>query len=285
MNGVLLINKEQNFTSRDIVNIVSKKLNLKKVGHAGTLDPLATGLLVICIGRATKIVEILTNDNKTYIAEITLGITTDTLDKDGKVIKEENSYKTNLEIQTVLKSMKKQYYQQVPIYSAVKIKGKRLYKYARKNIEIELPKRLVNIIDLELLDLKYQDGKTIFKIKCEVSKGTYIRSLVQDIAFKLNTIGYMSSLVRIKQGDFLIENSISIKQFLNNEFNLISIKDSLKIETIQVSEELKTKIKNGRILDNIYNSSKIMFVDKEKALAIYKTYLKDNTKLKPWKMF
>ncbi len=285
MNGVLLINKEQNFTSRDIVNIISKKLNLKKVGHAGTLDPLATGLLVICIGRATKIVEILTNDNKTYIAEITLGIATDTLDKGGKVIKEENSYKTNLEIQTVLKSMIKQYYQQVPIYSAVKIKGKRLYKYARENIEIELPKRLVNIIDLKLLDLKHKNKKTIFKIKCEVSKGTYIRSLVQDIAFKLNTIGYMSSLVRIKQGDFLIEDSISIKQFLNNEFNLISIKNSLTMETIQVSKKLKIKIKNGRILDNIYNSSQIMFVDKEKAIAIYKTYSKDNTKLKPWKMF
>ena len=166
MNGILLVNKEKNYTSRDIVNIVSKKLKTRKVGHTGTLDPLATGVLVLCIGNATKLVEILTSTEKEYEAEIILGIKTDTLDITGNILKEENTFKTKEEIESVLQKMTKKYEQTVPIYSAVKINGKKLYEYARNNEEIELPKRMVEIKKLELInDIKYIEGKTIFKIR------------------------------------------------------------------------------------------------------------------------
>ncbi|NLM63337.1 MAG: tRNA pseudouridine(55) synthase TruB, partial [Mollicutes bacterium] len=201
MDGIILINKKKGVTSRDVVNIISQKLNIKKVGHTGTLDPLATGVLVICIGKATKIVELMTNEDKEYIAEVTLGIKTDTLDITGNVIEEEICFKTKEEIIEALNIMKGEYEQEVPIYSAVKIKGKKLYEYARNKEKVELPKRLVNIKEINLIgDIKYVDSKVIFSFKCKVSKGTYIRSLIDDIAKKLNTIGVMSNLTRIKQG-------------------------------------------------------------------------------------
>lgn len=145
MNGILLINKEKDYTSRDVVNIVSKCLNTKKVGHTGTLDPIATGVLVICVGKATKLVDYLTSTYKEYEAEIILGISTDTYDITGNILKEENVKIEKKEIEKVLNNMIGTYLQEVPIYSAVKIDGKKLYEYARENKEIELPKREVDI--------------------------------------------------------------------------------------------------------------------------------------------
>ena len=198
MNGVLFINKEKGYTSRDVVNIISKHLKVKKVGHTGTLDPMATGVLIVCVGSATKLVDIITNEDKEYIAEITLGIETDTLDITGNIIKEEKVKIPKEKIIEVINSMKGSYNQEVPMYSAIKIDGKRLYEYARNKEKIDLPKRLVNIKEINLIDdIKYINDKTIFKIKCLVSKGTYIRSLVRDIASKLNTIGVMSELIRL----------------------------------------------------------------------------------------
>jgi len=284
MNGVLLINKEKNYTSRDIVNIVSKKFKTKKVGHTGTLDPLATGVLVITIGEATKISELLTTTYKEYIAEVTLGIETDTLDNEGKILKNIDVIKTKEEIEYILKNMIGKYDQEVPIYSAVKVNGKKLYEYAREKEEVILPKKEVDIKELELLDYKIQNNKTIFKIKCLVSKGTYIRSLVRDIAFKLNTIGIMSDLIRIKQGKFKLKDSYTIQEFKNDKYELLNIEDVLDIYTVEVDEFLENKIKNGCILQNRYNQDVVMF-KKDKILAIYKTYEKDIIKLKPWKMF
>lgn len=285
-DGILIIDKPIDYTSRDIVNIVSKNLKTKKVGHTGTLDPIATGVLVICIGKATKLVDYLTSTYKEYEAELILGVKTDTLDITGNILKEEKSIKSKEEIEQVLTNMIGNYYQTVPIYSAVKINGKKLYEYAREGIDIELPKREVEIKKLELLDIKYEDNKTIVKIKTLVSKGTYIRSLIEDIAINLNTIGTMKNLRRTKQGKFDIKDCYKLEDIENNRFKLISIEDTLSdLYSIEVDEELEKKIKNGAIIDNIYNKDLLLFTKNDKILAIYKKYEKNELKLKPDKMF
>lgn len=284
MNGILLIDKPSCITSRDVVNQVSKKLNIKKVGHTGTLDPIATGVLVLCVGEATKAVELLTAMDKEYIAEVMLGVETDTLDITGKVLNEE---KVDLEKNTiinVLNSFKGRYYQEVPIYSAVKVKGKKLYEYARNGENIELPKRLVSINSIELIDDLYLvDNHLCFKFKCSVSKGTYIRSLIKDICDCLNIKGTMLNLRRIKQGKFSIDNCININEVDCSK--LLSLVDVLDIPKIEVNEFLKHKIINGQILENRYESDKVMFTYNSDLLAIYQVYSKDNSKIKPYKMF
>ncbi|MDD2519021.1 MAG: tRNA pseudouridine(55) synthase TruB [Bacilli bacterium] len=288
MDGIILINKESGYTSRDVVNIIGKHLKTKKVGHTGTLDPLATGVLTICVGKATKIVELLTNHDKEYIASVTLGITSDTLDITGNITKEVDCFKTEDEIKSVLTSMIGTYEQEVPIYSAVKIKGKKLYEYARNNEVVELPKRLVDIKELSLIsDVKQDGNKVVFSIKCLVSKGTYIRSLISDIATNLNTVGLMSSLTRTKLGDFNIIECVKIEDFINNKYELKSITEVLSnYKSITANKELEEDLKNGKIIDNIYGSSEVLFINSNNdPIALYKTYDKDKNKMKPWKMF
>lgn len=287
MDGILLINKEKDYTSRDVVNIISKELKTKKVGHTGTLDPLATGVLVICVGSSTKLVEYLTSTYKEYEAEIILGIKTDTGDITGNILKEEDVKKTKEEIEKSLIEMTKEYNQEVPIYSAVKINGKKLYEYARNNEEVELPKRKVDIKELELIsDITYENNKTIFKIRTLVSKGTYIRSLIEDIASSLNTIGTMKSLNRTKQGNFCLKDCYTLEDIKNNNYKFISKEEALKdIYTVEVDDYLENKIKNGCILNNKYNKNLILFKKNGKILATYKNYQKEEGKIKPDKMF
>ena len=283
MNGIIIINKESDFTSRDVVNIIGKKFHTKKVGHAGTLDPLATGVLVVCVGTSTKLVELLTSHDKEYIAEITLGTLTDTLDSTGRIIKEEEVCVTEDEVKCALTSMQGKYLQEVPIYSAVKINGRKLYEYARNNEPIELPKREVEIKKIELIsDLKYVDNKVVFKIKCFVSKGTYIRALVNDIANKLGTIGIMSELTRTKQGDFCIEES----QYLDEDLIMLKPSQVLnKYKKVTVDDVLEADILNGKVIDNIYDEDIVVFINKfEDAIANYRKIAKDDKKIKPWKM-
>ena len=288
MDGILVVNKPEGCTSRDVVNKVSKILNIKKIGHTGTLDPLATGVLVLCIGKATKLVEILTATEKEYIAEVTLGLKTDTLDITGKILKTSDVIIDKEKIVNVLNSMIGSYEQEVPIYSAVKINGKKLYEYARENKDIELPKRTVEIKKLSLIgDISYRDNKTIFKIDCLVSKGTYIRSLISDIASNLKTVGVMSKLDRIKQGNFKIAESYSLEDIESGNYKLLNIGDCLKnYKNVIASDTLISKIKNGAILNKIYSDDIIIYKDNNnRVLAIYKTYEKDNSKIKPWKIF
>ena len=288
MNGIIVINKEKDMTSRDIVNIISKQLNVKKVGHTGTLDPIATGVLVVCLGSATKLVEILTSSYKEYEAEIILGTQTDSLDITGNIIKEEEVNFKKEEIINALESIKGKYMQEVPIYSAVKVNGMKLYEYARNNMNVTLPKKEVDIKEIELIsDIRYENNKIIFKFRCLVSKGTYIRSLIRDIAFKLNTVGIMSNLKRTKQGNFNIENSYTLNDIKNGNFKLIPINECLSnLFTCKVDEYLENKIKNGQLLENRYDSEKILFVNQnDEVLAIYEIYEKDSNKIKPWKMF
>ena len=287
MDGIVLINKGKNCTSRDVVNQVSKILKTKKIGHTGTLDPIATGVLVLCIGKATKLVEVITSYDKEYEAEVILGIKTDTKDITGKILKEEKAIISKENIEKCLKQMIGTYNQTVPIYSAVKINGKKLYEYARNNEEIELPKRKVTIKELKLIsDITYEKEKTKFKIKCHVSKGTYIRSLIEDIATNLNTIGTMENLKRTKQGNFQITSTNTIQDIENNKFKIYSIEEILeKFYIIEMTDDLYFKIKNGSIIKNNYNHDIVAFTKNDKVIAIYKEYSKDKTLLKPWKMF
>lgn len=281
-SGLLVVNKPKGITSRDVVNEVSKIFKTKKIGHTGTLDPIATGVLVLTIDKATKLSEIITSEEKIYQAEVILGIKTDTLDITGNVLEECNAIYTKEDIVNTLNSFIGTYNQEVPIYSAVKINGKKLYEYARNNEEVTLPKRIVTIKEIKLDELNYIDNKTIFKFTCKVSKGTYIRSLINDIATKLNTIGTMKNLIRIEQGNFNIKDSYTLDDIKNNNFKIISIKEALKdYFTVKVDEKLKFKIVNGQVLDDIYNQEYVLFVDDD-VIGLYK---RDKNKLKPYKMF
>ena len=268
-NGILIVNKEKGYTSRDVVNIISKLFGVKKAGHNGTLDPLATGVLVICLNRYTKLNNILAADEKEYIAEVTLGIKTDTLDIDGKIIEEKEEMIDKSSLLDVLKKFETTYEQEVPIYSAVKVKGKKLYEYARSGENVLLPRKKVTIKKIELL--YFNENK--FSFKCTVSKGTYIRSLIKDILDDLGVIGTMSNLIRTRQGAFDIKKSYSLDDVRGGRYKLLKIKDVLNIDEVIVSDELKIKILNGNKFKGDY-SSRVLCLDKNgKELAIYK---KDN---------
>ena len=284
MNGILVVNKELGYTSRDVVNIVSKFLGTKKVGHTGTLDPMASGVLVLCVGNALKLCEMLTNHDKEYVAGVTLGIETDTLDMEGTVLSTEIVDIDKDTIIDVVNSFKGSYIQEVPKYSAVKVNGKKLYEYARNGIDVELPSKMVNINNIEIIDdIVYEDGKVYFNIKTTVSKGTYIRSLVRDIGAKLGFPAVMNSLVRNRLGEFKIEDAYSIEEIKNGNFELISILDALDIQRVNVDDELAFKIRNGVILDSFFDGDKSFILDNDDNLiAIYEN---NDNKARVYKMF
>ena len=280
MDGLLLINKKENMTSRDVVNIASRKLNTKKIGHTGTLDPLATGVLVLAVNKGLKVVEDITALDKEYVAEVTLGIKTDTLDITGNVIEEKDERViTKEELNKVLDSFIGKYEMKVPIYSAVKVNGKKLYEYAREGKNIELPIKNVYVYNMELLEIN--DNK--FKFKCKVSKGTYIRSLINDICEKLDVIGTMSSLTRTKQGNFDIKDAIDLEEIDENT-KLISLIDSINLPKVEADEYLFNKIKNGSKLQNRYNYDEFAFIYNNELIAIYIKDPNDEAKVKPKKV-
>lgn len=265
--GVLVVNKEPNMTSRDVVNEVSKILGIKKIGHTGTLDPMASGVLVLTIGYATKLGELLTSYEKEYEAGVEVGYLTDTLDKTGKIEKEKKLEK-KLDYQSLLKSYEKTYLQEVPIYSAVKVKGKKLYEYARKKEKIVLPKKEVTIKSTTLLE----EGVDFFKFRCLVSKGTYIRSLIRDMGNSASQYFTMSSLTRTKQGNFTISMAYSLEDIKKNNFHILSVEEALpEIPVTIVTDDMLKKVANGVRLENdMPIDDKIIFRDKDhKLLAIY----------------
>ena len=268
-NGILVINKDKGYTSRDVVNVISKLFGIKKVGHNGTLDPLATGVLVICLNRYTKLNELLSSNEKEYIAEVTLGIKTDTLDIEGTVLEKKETYISKDDLEKTLQKFVGDYEQEVPIYSAVKVNGRKLYEYARNGEEVVLPKKKVTIKKIELLD--FNENK--FTFKCLVSKGTYIRSLIRDILDDLGVIGTMNNLTRTRQGIFDIKEAYSLDEVRKGNYKLLLVKDVLDIDKVTVSDELKFKILNGNKVKGNY-SDMVLFLDEDgKELAIYK---KDN---------
>ena len=228
MNGLLIINKPKGYTSHDVVNVLRKKINTKKVGHTGTLDPNANGVLPILIGTATKVSKYLIEHEKTYIATIELGKKTDTGDAEGNIIEEDTNIKdiTKEEIEKVLKNFIGKQNQIPPMYSAIKVNGKKLYEYAREGKTVELIPREIEILDINLIG--NSNNEIEFIVRC--SKGTYIRTLCADIAERLGTIGYMKELQRTKVNEFDIQGSILLEDIenINIEEKIISIEEIFK---------------------------------------------------------
>ena len=271
MNGVLLINKEKGITSSDVVVKLKHILNTKKVGHTGTLDPLAEGLMLVTVGKATKISNLLTEKYKEYIATFELGYQTDTYDTEGKVINKSDKVVEKDEIIKVINSYKKTYLQEVPIYSSVKKKKKKLYEYARNNIEVELPKREVEIKDIEILSI--EENKVV--IKTFVSKGTYIRSLINDIGMSLETYATMTDLIRTKVDKYNLEDAYTLEDVEENNYKLLSIEEVLDYPKIELDDELYKKVSNGVKLSNDYNiNDKVILKYNDHLVAIYEE--KDN---------
>lgn len=283
MDGIIVVDKPKGWTSRDVVNHVSKILHTKKIGHTGTLDPLATGTLVLCVGKAGKIAELLTSMEKEYLVTACLGIQTDTLDCEGTIQKQIPTHLTKEQIEKTFKKFEITYHQEVPIYSAVKVKGKKLYEYARAGQTVSLPKKEVTIKKLSLTsEITYEKENTIFSFSATVSKGTYIRSLVRDIASSLKTVGIMTELRRTKQGNFTIKQASTIKQIEKGEYQLLPLENVLPYPKVEVTEELEFKIKNGQKIKK-EKEDIVCFVKNGKVLAIYKE-TEDKKTLKPWKM-
>ena len=286
-NGIIIVNKEKNMTSRDVVNIACKKLNTKHIGHTGTLDPIATGVLVLGVNDGCKVIELLTSATKIYKAEVVVGLETDTLDITGNVLKSyniENLVKEKVE--EVLSSFQGKYLQEVPKYSALHVNGKRLYEYARNNEEVELPKREVEIFSIELVDdIKKENNNYTFSFRVHVSKGTYIRSLIRDIGNRLGYPCTMKNLLREKQGVFSLDECISIEEISIEK--LRKIEDALSnYEKIIVDDSISIKVENGAILELNTNANYVLLFNKnKKLLAIYQRYLKDPSKMKPYKVF
>ncbi len=278
-SGIIIVNKPVDITSFDVVNSISKTLGIKRVGHTGTLDPLATGVLVVTIGKATKIGELLTATYKEYQAGVLLGVDTDTLDITGK-IKNTKIVLENLPIESTLNSYKKTYLQEVPIYSAVKVNGKKLYDYARQNKEVTLPKKEVTIKEIKLLET----DRNTFTFKTTVSKGCYIRSLIRDIGSSLNTYATMTNLIRTKQGKFTIEEANTLEDIEKGNFKLQKIEDVLDYPKIIVDKNTEQKIRTGQKLPNIYNiEDKVIFLtSSNELLGIYQS---EKNLLVVWKNF
>ena len=275
---ILYINKPKNITSFDVVNDISHLFKIKRVGHTGTLDPMATGVMLVTVGKATKIVELLTAKDKEYIASFELGYKTDTYDNTGNIL-DRKDIPNNINIIDTLNSFKKTYLQEVPIYSAIKVNGKKLYEYARNNIDVELPKKEVTIKNIELLEEK----DNTYKIKTLVSKGTYIRSLINDIGNSLNTYATMTSLERTKQGLISINDTDTLEDIKNNNFKIHKIEEVLDYKIIEVDEELERLISNGVKIKNTFNiENKVIFKYKNKLLGIYE---KQGDYLITWKNF
>ena len=263
MDGIILINKEKNITSRDVCNMVSQKLNIKRVGHCGTLDPIATGLMIICVNEGCKIQELLMNHDKDYIAKVKIGIKTDTYDITGNIIERKNDIKLSKDVLIkTLNSFTPSYEQKVPIYSAIKVNGKKLYEYARENKKVDIPTHQVNIYNIKLLDLT-NDYFTFF---VSVSSGTYIRSLINDIGNKLNVPLTMEALERTRVGEFKLQDASNI-----DNLSIIPIINALNIFKIDIknNNDLIKKISNGVKIENIYNQDKVLFNIENIPLAIY----------------
>ena len=272
MQGILIINKPQGYTSQDVVSKVKKILNIKKAGHTGTLDPLATGVLPIMLGNYTKLSKYLIEHDKIYLAKIKLGEKKDTGDEEGKTIEEKEVLENNLNKENVEKILKKflgRQKQIPPIYSAIKVKGKKLYEYAREGKKVEIPEREIEIYSIKLKNINLEEKEIEFEVNC--SKGTYIRVLCEDIANKLDTVGYMSNLERIKVDDFDIRDSVTLEDLEKNKDNKMFLERSLiNMETIfkdlpQISLNNRKKelflngvmlsIENKEGLYNIYNNN------------------------------
>ena len=250
MNGIIIVNKEKGISSFFQIKLINRILGCKKIGHAGTLDPLATGVLVVLLNDATKLSDYLINDTKEYEVEITIGIKSDTYDITGNIEEEVKVNKIS-DVDNVLKSFLGKSMQKPPIYSAIKQQGMKLYEKAREKMDIKVKPREIFIDEIcRISDILYVDNKAVFSFKVKVSKGTYIRSLCVDIGNKLGYPALMSNLIRLKSGEFRLEDSYSIDDIKSGNFKIINMLDALKrYSIIEVNNEVYKLVLNGRIIE------------------------------------
>lgn len=248
MFGFLNVYKPTGKTSHDVVAVLRRITKIKQIGHTGTLDPFAEGVLPICIGKATRLIEYL-NDEKAYIGTIQFGSSTTTYDTEGEVVKTSDKIVTQEDLEENLKFFRGEIEQLPPIYSAIKVNGKKLYEYARAGQEVKIEPRKVTIFELELVNFNQAAQQAEIKIVC--SKGTYIRSIANDLGEKLGAFGHLIKLVRIKAGDFYVENSIKLEDLNSPEIvlnKLIYPTEKLNFAAYNLNEEEKKKISNGNAI-------------------------------------
>jgi len=269
MNGIIVINKPKNYTSHDVVAKVKKILNVKKVGHTGTLDPNATGVLPLLLNDGTKLSKYLIEHDKEYEVTLKLGIKTDTADSEGKVI-EEKEVESLQNVEQVLTSFVGKQEQTPPMYSAIKVNGKKLYEYARNGQTVEISPRKIEIYSIGIISINEKENEINFKVAC--SKGTYIRSLCEDIAKRLNTVGYMKELNRTKVGRFEIDKSITLNELEENKNSIKFIKENIITVKEMFEEYGKIDLKDKE-LEKLLNGVKI-YIDKQDGM--YNIYNKGN---------
>ena len=266
MKNVLYVNKPSGMTSFDVCYRLRKVLKTKKIGHTGTLDPLASGVMIILFDKATKANQFLVSDNKEYIAKVKLGIQTDTLDIDGKIINESSFCLPEKEkLIEVLNSFLGQSSQVVPMTSAISVNGKRLYQYQREGKEVELPARDINVYEIELLDM-YEDG---FSFRTKVSSGTYIRALVRDILSKLDLIGTLENLERTAVDEITIDMCDNLLEIEDGNYSIHDLFELLKNKYPCVEYEEITDILNGRKIKLPDKESRVLITHENEALAVY----------------
>ena len=288
MDGILNIYKPPGMTSFDVVSIVRRELKIKKVGHTGTLDPMASGVLVLCTGKATKISQYILGSKKSYIGELTLGYETDTQDLEGKVLKHSKKKVSSKDISEVFNSFKGELNQIPPMYSAVRFKGRKLYELAREGKVVERKSRKVTIYNLDILEID-ENNKVLFGVEC--SAGTYIRTLCNDIGYKLGTYGYMSYLTRTSVSNFKIEDSIGLNSIKGkNKDSIRSLilpidKGLVNYPNIILEDKYYSKIVNGVMIpvENLnidYNYNDILKVySEENFLGLGKIIKRDGQEL------
>lgn len=283
MFGFLNVYKPKGLTSFDVIKALRKVLMIKQIGHTGTLDPLAEGVLPICIGKSTKLIDYL-HEDKGYIAEIMFGFISDTYDTEGVVEKKSDKKITKNEIIHLLKSFEGEILQKPPIYSAIKLNGKKLYEYARSgktDADIEIPTRSVTISKIELLE--FNEEKQLAKIEVECSKGTYIRSIINDLGEKSGVGAVMTNLVRIKSGLFTINSAIELEKLNSKEIivnNLINPLDVLSYKNIELTEKEYIKVKFGQKLEaKTQNDGEIILLTKNNKLVSVAKIEENKTRL------
>lgn len=268
MFGFLNIYKPKGKTSHDVVAVLRRITKIKQIGHTGTLDPFAEGVLPICIGKSTRLIEYL-KDDKAYVATVKLGASTTTYDLEGEVVNTSSKIVSLKEIEPLLKSFSGEIEQYPPIYSAIKVNGKKLYDYARKGEEVEIKPRKVVINEIKITD--FDEKSQVLELYIACSKGTYIRSVANDLGEKLGTFAHLIKLVRVQAGDFTLKNSISLEQLdslRKVEENLQNPIKYLSYPNYKISSDDRIRVTNGNSIEVSVPNGTVILIDDDKIIAI-----------------